>query len=112
MYHRLIEDYLTYYQPELKANLTRAQALQHYLESQVEAMLAQRGQIIDYLHRQEPEMSRTQREAIADQASLAQLCPGLRSDEQNHSGQQRHQQTSRAGSDERAHSLQLGHQDA
>jgi hypothetical protein len=68
MYHRLIEDYLTYYQPELKANLIRAQALQPYLESQTEAMLEQRRQIIDYLHQNEPGMSRMQREAIADQA--------------------------------------------
>jgi len=68
MYHRLIEDYLTHYQPTLKAELLAQQALPAYLESQAQAMAATRQQIMEQLKERTPQMSPLQREMAADQA--------------------------------------------
>lgn len=68
MYHKQIEEYLTHYQPELKAGLIKEQQLQGYLESQAEAMLEARKQILEQLQKNEPHLSQLQQEMEADQA--------------------------------------------
>lgn len=68
MYHRLIEDYLTHYQPALKAALMQEQALQTYLESQTSAMLDSHKVLLEQLATSAPHLSQLQREMEADQA--------------------------------------------
>jgi hypothetical protein len=67
MEHRLIEEYLTHYQPEQKAELIRQGRLQAYLASQAEAMAAATQQIIAQLQASQPQMSPYQREIEAAQ---------------------------------------------
>ena len=75
MYQRLIEEYLTQYQPELKADLISNQELQVYLTSQEKTMLAARQQILEQLQISEPHLSQLQREMEADQAVLEMFLP-------------------------------------
>jgi hypothetical protein len=67
MEHHLIEEYLTHYQPELKAELIHQGRLQAYLASQAEAMAAATQQIIAQLQASQPQMSPYQREIEAAQ---------------------------------------------
>ncbi|MEZ4682088.1 MAG: hypothetical protein R2932_48570 [Caldilineaceae bacterium] len=68
MYHRLIDDYLTHYQPRLKEELLRAGTLQDYLDEQVTAMQNAKAELLEQMARQHPQMSQSQRELEADQA--------------------------------------------
>ena len=67
MYHRLIEDYLTHYHPQRKADLEREGTLQDYIDRQAEAMLAARRKVLAQLETNSPEISTLQREMEADQ---------------------------------------------
>ena len=67
MYQRLIEEYLTHDQPELKSRLIGQQTLQTYLDGQATAMLSTRQEVLAQLAEQYPQMSQTQRELEADQ---------------------------------------------
>ena len=75
MYHQLIEDYLTHYQPALKAELILEQTLQAYLESQAEAMVEAKRQILAQRNQREPHLSPLQREMEADQTVIALFLP-------------------------------------
>ena len=67
MYQRLIEEYLTHYQPELKAELLRQHALPAYLESQAAAMLETHNRLLAELRARAPELSQVQRQLEAEQ---------------------------------------------
>jgi hypothetical protein len=75
MYHRLIEDYLTHYQPMLKAELMSQQVLSAYLESQAQAMVAARQRLLAQFQMSEPQMSQLQREMEADQTVREMFLP-------------------------------------
>ncbi len=75
MEHRLIEEYLTHYQPEQKAELIRQGKLQAYLESQAAAMAAATQQIIAQLQAHQPQMSPYQREIEAAQMVREMFMP-------------------------------------
>lgn len=75
MYQRMIEDYLTYYQPELKAGLISQQSLQSYLENQAAAMLEVREQILEQLKSRSLQMSQLQMEMEADQTVREMFMP-------------------------------------
>lgn len=77
MYHRLIEDYLTHYLPELKAELIESQELQAYIESQEQSMITTRQRILEQLQKNEPGLSQLQREMEADRAVLEMFLPPI-----------------------------------
>ena len=68
MYHRLLEEYLTHYQPYLKEELLRTGTLQRYLEEQNTIILEMRRQMVMRLMEMHPQMSPLQRELEAEQA--------------------------------------------
>lgn len=68
MYRRLLEEYLTHYQPELMAELLQTQTLQSYLDETVEAMEEAKREILAKMAKHSPpEMSQMQRSIEADQ---------------------------------------------
>ena len=67
MDHRQIEEYLTHYQPELKAELLRTGQWQTYLQDQANAMQEAKEQLIAHFSRHSPWMSQFQKEREADQ---------------------------------------------
>ena len=67
MYHRMIGDYLTYYQPDLKVELISNQELAAYIERQEQSMITAREQLLAQLQEKEPHLSQWQREMEADQ---------------------------------------------
>jgi len=75
MYHKLIEDYLTHYQPALKAQLLQEQGLQTYLEIQTSAMLDMRKALLEQAAASEPQISPLQREMEVDQTLRAMFLP-------------------------------------
>jgi len=64
MYRRQIEEYLTHYQPELKAELLKEEMFQTYLDDKAQAMQTAKQEILE---RMTTEMSQLQRELEADQ---------------------------------------------
>lgn len=75
MERRLIEEYLTHYQPERKAELLRQGLLPAYLESQSLAMAEARQQIIEQLQTRQPQMSPYQQAIEADQLVREMFLP-------------------------------------
>lgn len=75
MYHRLIEEYLTEYQPSLKAKLIECKQLDIHLHEQNEAMTRFRNHLITKSLAKDPELSQTQRELEADEAVRAIFLP-------------------------------------
>lgn len=75
MEHRLIEEYLTHYQPAQKAELLRQGKLHAYLASQAEAMAEAKQQIIAQLQIRQPQTSPYQREIEADQIVREMFLP-------------------------------------
>lgn len=75
MYETLILDYLTHYQPELKAAMEQEGSLLAYLRQQADAMQAARERIITELAAREPGISALQRAMEADQQVRAMFLP-------------------------------------
>ncbi len=75
MYETLLKDYLTYYQPQLKAELIQAKQLQAYLEQRTDAMSATRRHLLTQLEAAYPNMSQLQREMEADQLVREMFLP-------------------------------------
>ena len=67
MYHRLIEEYLTHYQPELLSELTQEGTLTAWIAEQAAAMTEARATLLTRLAASQPEISALQRELEADQ---------------------------------------------
>ena len=75
MYHRLILDYLTHYQPELKATLRAEGTLEPYLEEQAPAMQEAKQRIITQIAESDPQLSPFQRDREAEQQVQAMFLP-------------------------------------
>lgn len=75
MYHRLILDYLTHYQPELKAALRAEGTLEPYLEEQATAMQEAKQRIITQISKSDPQLSPFQQEREAEQQVQAMFLP-------------------------------------
>lgn len=75
MYHRLIEDYLTHYQPTLKMELEQTQTLQSYIDEQNATMVEARNRLLAQLRERHPTMSQTQRQMEADQTVREMYLP-------------------------------------
>lgn len=75
MYHRLILDYLTHYQPELKAALREEGTLEPYLAAQAAAMQEAKEQIIRQIAENDPQLSLFQREMEAEQQVREMFLP-------------------------------------
>lgn len=67
MYHRLIEEYLTHYQPELLSELTQQGTVADWITEQAAAMTEARAALLTRLAASQPEISALQRELEADQ---------------------------------------------
>ena len=68
MYHRLIDEYLTHYQPALRVKLERTGTLQTYLEQKDAEMRQARSEILVRSQEREPQLSQLQQELEADQS--------------------------------------------
>lgn len=68
MYQRLIDEYLTHYQPALRAKLERTGTLQPYLEQKDAEIQQARSRILERLQETDPQISQLQRELEADQS--------------------------------------------
>jgi hypothetical protein len=75
MYHRLILDYLTHYQPELKAALRAEGTLEPYLAEQGAAMQEAKQRIITQIAESDPQLSPLQREMEAEQQVREMFLP-------------------------------------